>query len=89
MRFGQAPEGAMKGACMAALGFGLYGQMTDAELLKSLTANLPKQGVHAGNVFGTDQGVARHHRQPGFDRPEMDIMDVRDAGDLLNHLLDA
>ena len=64
---------------IAALGFQLNGHVFDAEIRRDPVLDQLQQLQRGAMMF--DHDVAGEHDQSGFDRPNVQIMHVPDAGD--------
>ena len=69
---------------VATVGSHLNRHMFDAEICADPGADGLQKVIGHGRVVSVDESMTGHHNQPGFDRPDMEIVDVLYAGDCLN-----
>ena len=65
---------------MAALGFHLNGGMMNSKILRDAATYGLKQDAGDGRIVTVNMDVTGEHNQAGFHGPDMQIMDIPDAG---------
>lgn len=69
---------------VATVGSHLNCRMLDAEICADPCADGMQKVIGHCRIVSIDEDMTGHHNQPGFDRPDMEIVDVFYAGDRLD-----
>ena len=69
---------------VATVGSHLNRHMLDAEICADPGADGMQKVIGHGRIVSIDEDMTGHHNQAGFDRPDMEVVDVFHTGDRLD-----